>query len=294
TNQRVDPTQFKMCSSLRKNLWTKVFGPKVECTEYHDKRRRIKTKVWNQNYVLYSSIGISVRAQKRRARVWWANKVDELELGIHQASFRYPKLKVQWPDFSTNYFYTDRNGNMVNQWGQAVGNPLGHPQSIFDAFPIKDKDREFFTIYTSLPIVKSLFKNGKLIEVKGKDINKLIKSQVVSNVKRFWKKAEKELEGKPVMVAELPGTYNEKDLTVTYIDWSSNKTNENAIRKIFDWNTAQIGFKKNLGDGKAVGFNNFKLKKTAQSYKELLLTGYGAGRRGGTWKGGQVVFTDER
>lgn len=293
TNQRVDPSLFKMCSSLKKNLWTKVFGPKVECTEYHDRRRRIKTKVWNQNYVLYSSIGISVRAQKRSARVWWANKVDELELGIYQASFRYPKLKVQWPDFSTNYFYTDRNGNMVNQWGQAVGNPLGHPQSIFDAFPINDKDREFFSIYTSLPVVKNLFKNGKLIDVKGKDINKLIKSQVVSNVKRYWRLAEKELEGKPVMVAELPGN-TEKDLTVTYIDWRSNKTNENAIRKIFDWNTAQIGFKKNLGDGKAVGFNNFKLKKTAQSYKELLLTGYGVGRRGGTWKGGQVAFTDER
>lgn len=293
-NQRVDPSQFKMCSTLKKNLWTKVFGPKVECTEYHDKRRRIKTKVWNQNYVLYSSIGISVRAQKRSARVWWANKVDELELGIYQASFRYPKLKVQWPDFSNNYFYTDRSGNMVNQWGQAVGNPLGHPQSIFDAFPIKDKDQEFFSIYTNLPIVKNLFKNGKLVEVKGKDINKLIKSQVVSQVKRYWKKAEKELESKStLMLAEFPGN-TEKDLTVTYIDWSSNKTNENAIRKIFDWNTAQIGFKTNLGDGKGVGFGDFSLKKTAQSYKELLLTGYGVGRRGSTWKGGQVIFMDER
>lgn len=292
-NQRVDPSAFKLCSTLKKNIWTKAFGPKVECTDNHDRRRRIKTKVWNQNYVLYSSIGISVRAQKRRARVWWANKVDELELGISQASFRYPKLSVQWPDPNVNFFYTTRNGIKVDQWGRSVGNPLGHPESIFDGFPIKDKDKEFFSLYTSLPVVKNLFKNGKLIGVKGKDINKQVKNLIVNSVKRYWRQAEKDLENKPAIVFELPGN-TEKDLTITYVNWYRNKKNENAIRNIFDWNTAQIGFKKNLGDGKAVGFKNFKLKKTAKAYKELVLTGYGVGRRGGTWKGGQVVFEDQK
>ena len=232
-SQRINPSDFKLCSSLKKNLWTKVFGPKVECTEYHDKRRRIKTKVWNQNYVLYSSIGISVRAQKRSARIWWANKVDELELGIAQASFSYPKLNVQWPDNSVNHYYTNRNGLRVNQWGQAVINPLEHPQSIFESFPIADKDKEFFSIYTALPVVRSLFKNGKLVEVKGKDINSAVKGFIVSSVKKYWKQAEKDLESKPIMVAEFPGNAFEKDLVVTYANWRSNKTNENAIRKIF-------------------------------------------------------------
>ncbi len=31
---------------------------------------------------------------------------------------------------------------------------------------------------------------------------------------------------------------------------------------------------------------------TARSYKQLQLTGYGAGRRGSTWKGGQAQFND--
>jgi hypothetical protein len=60
---------FGLCTDNKGGLWQDIFGPKVECIDKWDDRRRVKTKVWNQNYFLYSSIGISVRAQKRSLRV---------------------------------------------------------------------------------------------------------------------------------------------------------------------------------------------------------------------------------
>ena len=289
-----------------------IFGhpylaPKVVCTDYHSKRERIKTKVWNQNYVLYSSIGISVRAQKRRLRIWWANKVDELRLGFSHATFEYPKVKIQWPDNSIQYYYTTRNGHRVNQYGHPVNINALHPQDVFEKFPINDKDKEFFIIYTDNKFVKKLVEDCKnqddnctLFDVKGSDINGAVKNLAQTSVKTFWNYAEGKLETKtPILAVEMNGcalsthpNCQEEPLVFSYINWSKTVKNDNAIRYIFDWNTAQIRLtlngKDNYSDPK------IDIKTTAKSYKKLSLEGYGLGRRGTTWKGSRVKYQHDK
>lgn len=59
-----------------------LFGESRVATEHFDKRHRVKIEFFNQNYGFYKSVGISVRNQTRRFRIWWASKANEVVLGI--------------------------------------------------------------------------------------------------------------------------------------------------------------------------------------------------------------------
>ncbi|MEQ9363163.1 MAG: hypothetical protein RIF32_02915, partial [Leptospirales bacterium] len=114
-------SSFPVCTGLRKSIWNKIFGPSAVCTQNWETRKRIKTKVWNQNYFLYSSIGISVRSQSRKLRIWWAKKTDELVLGYNTVTFDYPwsanaplNPAMFPPANHYTYYY---KGQTVNQYG---------------------------------------------------------------------------------------------------------------------------------------------------------------------------------
>ena len=66
----LDELQLTMCGGQNNNtIWTSIFGPSADCTDYFASNRRIKTKIWNQNYGLFASLGTNVRSQRRRFRV---------------------------------------------------------------------------------------------------------------------------------------------------------------------------------------------------------------------------------
>lgn len=44
-------------------------------------KRRMKLRMFEQNYILYNSIGMTVRMQKKRLKIWWRTKADEFRFG---------------------------------------------------------------------------------------------------------------------------------------------------------------------------------------------------------------------
>jgi len=281
TNTKPNIEDLKVCSSLRKTWLTKVVGPSAHCYENFTSKARIHVKVWNQNYGIYSSLGISVGNQYKKLGIWWTNKTEELELGYTFASFKYPGVKMNWPQ--TNSIGVKYDGYKMDQYGRLVSTEK-HPSSFFTDFPIADKDKTVLEIYVWDP-----FNGKRVIDISGKDVNNTIKDLTKRAGIVVWNSLKKSL-GSPSTIVVSSNPSN--DIEFTYTNWKSHKTNENKISEVFDWNTGQIGFKYNF-DG-SVGWDNVDYTKimTAKSYKEARILCYGMGRRGSTWKGAQVDFKD--
>lgn len=66
-----------------------IFGDSKICIDQFTDRSRVRTKVWNQNYVIYRSVGSKVKHQFRQFGIWYSSKIDELRVGIKSAYYEY-------------------------------------------------------------------------------------------------------------------------------------------------------------------------------------------------------------
>ncbi|MBO7478372.1 MAG: hypothetical protein J6U04_10620 [Salinivirgaceae bacterium] len=267
------PSSLKQCGDMKNTLLTKALGPSIHCYDNFSSKKRIHVKVWNQNYRVYSSLGLNVRCQQKRLGVWFAKKIDELELGYAFATFVYPGENFSFPDKSE--FLTNYNGVKIDPRGRTVFYDCG-----ITSFPIKDKDKKEFTIYVRNPF------NGNTLTQKSIDIYNVIEWLEKKAINAIWDYSQEKLTKKPTLIISNDAN---NDLEFTYAYWSKNKRNENKISEVLDWNTGQIGIRFG-GDGKAK-FNGSKLF-TAQTYKNARILCYGMGRDGDTWRGAQVDFKD--
>ena len=267
------PASLKQCGNMRKTLLTKALGPSIHCYDNFSSKKRIHIKVWNQNYLVYSSLGLNVRCQQKRLGIWFAKKIDELELGYSFATFVYPGENFSFPDKSE--FLTNYNGVKIDPRGRTTFYDCGITSS-----PIKDKDKKDFTIYVRNPF------NGTTIAQKSIDIYNCIEWLEKKAIDAIWNYSQEKLTKKPTLIISNDANNN---LEFTYAYWSKNKRNENKISEVLDWNTGQIGIK--FGGNSNPKIDGSKLF-TAKTYKNARILCYGMGRDGDTWRGAQVDFKD--
>ena len=281
TPTKPDISDLKLCN-WNPNFWDDVFGPAQSCIDKFSKHRRIKTKAWAQNYGIFASVGIKVESQKRTLGIWWAHKIDEVELGYTVASFKYPDVKIEWPKMNVDFHY-EYNGYIVDQNGNYIGQGTNSPLiNAFESFPIKDPSKRLITIYAFRPIkdiVKDITGKDKF-EVTGKDFNNFIKDLIKDALGDLNQSLNGELTSAVIV---SPGENNE--FIFFHINWSNNNKNDNKIATTFDWNSATIGFK-------SKGSSTKPLFDIASSYKEFRVLCYGMGRDGNTWKGSRVQLED--
>jgi len=276
---------LKVCE-YRENVLNKLFGPSEKCIDKFSDSKRIKVKTWAQNYLIFASTGVKVKSQERTLGIWWADKIDELELGYSIASFKYSGLN-SFPSntFSTTDFQYELNGYTVNQYGQYVSGP-SPARNLFDNFPLPN-DTELIKIWVYKPIqdvIKILTGNTiSHLEYTGKDFNKVVR-QLVKKAVGELKKAGKQLNETPkaVVVFEDP---EQNNINFVYTNYRNTKANENKLSKVFDWNTAVIGIN-------TKGPNTTPIYSQPKRPKEFNIVCYGMGRRGSTWKGGRIVLTE--
>lgn len=58
-----------------------LLGTNVTITNNYDKRHRMKLRMYEQNYVIHRAVGMTVRMQTRRFRIWWRKKAQEFRYG---------------------------------------------------------------------------------------------------------------------------------------------------------------------------------------------------------------------
>lgn len=277
---------LKVCE-YRANVLNKIFGPSETCIDKFESRKRVKVKTWAQNYLIFASTGVKIKSQSRRFRIWWANKIDELELGYSIASFKYTGIG-SWPSsgiVNPVDFHYELNGYIVDQYGRYVSG-TSPARNLFTNFPLPN-DQQVLKIWIYKPIqdvIKSLTGNSVThLEYTGADFNKAVRKMVDNAVKELKKKG-KSISSQPeaVIIFDDPEWNN---MNFVYTNWKSVKTNENKISKVFDWNTAQIGIKKN-SSGTSPTYS------APKKPKDFNIVCYGMGRRGSSWRGGRIVLTN--
>ncbi len=254
-----------------KGFFDFLLGKSRTCIEKFSSGYRVKTKFWNQDYFIYSSIGVSVRHQKKFI-FWWTVDTDEIALGINQVYFEYNLPTAFKPDIPKNEHFI-YEGEMYNSEAQYI-RTLYKP-SLPNINPLFDK---------SVVIVVNLSNYG-IYKVSAEKINKLMWGGLWEGSKYLLKKLRK---SKPDRVTLLG--FTSQKVIVNHINISQRAKNEGRIRKIFDWQ-AGLALKLGLGSDGGIGFDGVGLP-SLYDYDKVKIDVYGVARRGNTWKGSRLVYDD--
>ncbi|MBS9766203.1 MAG: hypothetical protein KGV44_01530 [Flavobacteriaceae bacterium] len=246
-----------------------LFGKSRTCIEKFSSGYRVKTKFWNQSYLIYRSIGVSVRHQKKFL-FWWTVDTDEIALGINQVYFEYDLPTVFKPEMPKEDFFIC-NGEVYTSQARYIRSVYGDTPlpSIFNESLVVVVDLSQYSIY----------------KVSGKQINKLVWDKIWGTAKSLLKKLKKPEPKKITLVG-----FTSQKVVVNYVNISERETDEGSIRKIFDW---QVGLGVGFGidsDG-GIDFNGASLPNL-YSYDKVKIDVYGVARRGNTWKGSRLVYKD--
>lgn len=58
-----------------------IFGTSVVASNYFDDKHRMKLRTFSQDFVVYTSVGMTVRMQQKSAGIWWRKKAQEFRYG---------------------------------------------------------------------------------------------------------------------------------------------------------------------------------------------------------------------
>lgn len=76
-----------------------IFGTNETITNNYDKRHRMKLRMYEQNYIIHRAVGMKVRMQIRRFRIWRRKKAQEFRYGWSaiECEYEMPKVTFQTP-----------------------------------------------------------------------------------------------------------------------------------------------------------------------------------------------------
>lgn len=248
-----------------------IFGPTKKCISNFDDSHRVKTKFWDQNYLVYKSIGVSVKHQTKKAfGIWWTTDTDEIGMGISQAYFEYDMPIPKLSDIRPQLYVVD--GKIYDNYGKYLSTLSG--DNIFN-LPFTSS----LEIVVNLPIY-GIYEN----DISSKTLNKFFWETVWNQAKSVMQKLGKEMPTEVSLVG-----LNSQKIVVNYINTTNRKTNSGKVNKIFDF---QVGFGIVLGDNNgAFTVSSIKLP-SFYDYKNIKIDIYGAARQGDVWKGSHLIYQE--
>lgn len=135
-----DPNYNSFLNSLNScdpdhGLFANLFGDNNVCIDHYERKRRVKTKAFNYNYLLVYHLGVKCVHQFRGWTGFWrVEATDEIKLVVEAAQFEYDRDALLGNNAVNNqtkeraYFMNDKralftgpnNINIYNEWGQPV------------------------------------------------------------------------------------------------------------------------------------------------------------------------------
>lgn len=125
------------CSTF--NGWWPI-GDSKKCDEYFSSNSRVRTKIWNQYFVILSSVGAEVKHQFKSV-VWYSAKIDNLYMGLRSAIYtrKLSSFEQQFQYIPTtaneqrNFYYNDKEYFVSNGTNPSISTtPI---RSIDDGLP---------------------------------------------------------------------------------------------------------------------------------------------------------------
>ncbi len=229
-----------------------------------DKRHRMKLRMYEQNYVVARTIGMTLRMQQRRLRIWWRKKAEEFHYGWIGLELAYrfrerPIPPVHTPDWPRNEVGDSRV-----------------PDYISKKFPFDDNDIILFYVpFSNYPI-------------KTANVNKLVSevlNKVSSSIRNYFTGHNKQ-----GVFTIKPYPYEHNLLVVVpQIEKHAYNDGREVYRFDTDW----------LSGNYTVGVQVYpNIKKANVSfkapYKAHIARGcvYGAVKWNGKWKAARIYTSD--
>ena len=263
-----------------------LLGVSKKCYSNFDSSYRTKTKYWKENYLIWNSIGVKVKHQKKGwTGLWRAQNTDEVALSISQATFKY---KIDIPSFPQSYapqkLYFFEN-KVFNNQSQIINYQNGYQKPPFPNIPLVSEVivTEFLSDFPghdlSVDKMRELFYQG--VWEGAKQIVQLYKNRQPKNVTHI--------------------IYTPTVVYLNYVDLEKRVLNTEKIVNRLDYNFG-LGFKFNVNvdaqgnystDITSVGdaLGNIIIPRL-YDYEDVKMDFVGAARKGNTWKGSRIVYTD--
>jgi len=288
-----------ICANQASDFWTDIFGPKVKCYSYFEDKRRLKTEAWDQNYTIYTSVGMKAVSQHRVAWVWWQSEISLVSVGVDLALLKYQSLKIEWPSVADDIYYIkdgiyfDESGNTILAESKSY-----HPVSMYDEWPFKNVNEEFFKIFDYSGTVSDAWE-WEEVSITGEKLNKYVKKGITAILQGVIGGVNTQNPPYTMVHTQLKDN-NTGESDVYFVVGNLTESNSNANKAVyrFDWATGQIGF--TLGfeadPGRTGGYNgntSVGLKKAEKSFSAMKMVGFGYGYRNGVLRGDKVVFVKE-
>ncbi|MGM9740881.1 MAG: hypothetical protein ACI3ZP_09795, partial [Candidatus Cryptobacteroides sp.] len=86
-----------------------IFGTSVVATNYFNNDHRMKLRTFSQDYVVYTSVGMTVRMQHKRLGVWWRREAEEFRYGWTGVECKYTYTGPSFPAGVTLHDIDDIN-----------------------------------------------------------------------------------------------------------------------------------------------------------------------------------------
>jgi hypothetical protein len=273
------------CAVETQGFFEHIFGASEDCNDYYNDNRRIQTSFWNQNFLVYASVGTSARFQKQESAVWgaitWWEKsyATKMELGVNYVTYKYnynvPMYNQGYFNYSTTFF--EYNGTKYNVNGQVIPTvPTGSGNFKFNTNS-NQKVIDIWVLGANLQL-----DNGQVNSYIDQALNQLISQINAYDVKQelLAKKASGDL--KANIIYAVPFGNSVKFITAN-AGWKAN--DEHVITQYFDFNftfTYKNSYE-TTGDYLS-GLNG------ATSYTEVKAEVYGAALHNNLWRGRRLIY----
>lgn len=284
----------------RRGFFRGIFGQNNVCINNYEKRRRIKLKAFNYNYLLVYHTGVKVKHQYRGwTGGWRKEKVNEIRLGVEDAQFIYdyrghqnlhPQPSV--PRLTTIYNNNSRlifDANVKWEPGfypniqKIVGYSIqGYPSLLKDNIYIEDIIGNIRTSNSLLDkAIYDAIKAGNK-ELASDNLNKKFIKETLGFLEQTWK----ELGKKERPNNEITYSLNIPEIGLFAVNKRLYRVGYNTAKvdKTFDWGF-HIGI--DIGsDGKVSPNTSGGGLKKPENFRADL---YGVVRRGNNWYGVKMI-----
>lgn len=260
---------FGTCTYSENSLFQQIFGNTVKCNDYHDSKHRIQTKVWNENYFIWSSVGASAKYQKKRAIGWSESSTsDGVRLGINHAIYTYKTNFSPYKAHDPKRVIFKYKGVNYDQYGKIV-----------PSYPINSSTWPFPKNETIGSIEIYIFGNDKYWPLTGKDANKSI-NQLLSQARSVIKGLSND------MVKDKVGVQIVKFLPTSFKITRADilLKHKSKAKMTFDFNFL-LKFKSRSSGTFQTLVNQLNSKK----YEKIEIDMYGAAIRNAKWKGKRII-----
>jgi hypothetical protein len=295
---RLIKQNLEICTIQKQGFFEKIFGESESDEDYFADGRRVKTSFWNQNYFLFSSIGTSVRFQKRVKILgisgWQKSYAEKIELGVNAVKYDFSFDVPQYTGYITSglpalpavlFVYKGTNydqlGRIIPETipTQGINFPFSKERSGQNAIEIHLFTDRFYQVDYDLSVDGA---NDKIYETLGGMVKSLTSNLSYNDPNK--KEIETGLSNEDLIFDVAKVVPSNNKVTFISIGEKWTKNDDNAVTHYFDYNFV-ISLPKdtnNIGSWARALLN-------AKSYSNVKADVYGAALNNGVWKGRRLI-----